>query len=355
MSEKQYRDKITQVVKQQADAERDLGKARQAATKHRTEAARQRARITPRTSAAMARSYESAAQRTEANAVSEDRKVANLTAKLAGLAKDRANAQTNLERESRLAQQRSERDVRQRRDTEIRHARELARIAQPTTRYIRDVRPVPVPRAENLRILYLTASPEPGNPLRVDVEVRDVKEAVRRATHRDRVEINLLTAATPEDLLQGLNDFRPHVVHFSGHAGAAEILLDNVSMTSPEGRSLPYPLLARVLSATDTPPRVLVLNGCDTLDGAEDLLAATPVVVAMAASVSDQAAGVFASRFYAAIASAQPLSAALEQAALAVEFLGGDEGWKPASVSREGVDLGTLVLVQTDQHEALHP
>jgi len=75
-------------------------------------------------------------------------------------------------------------------------------------------------------------------------------------------------------------------------------LFDNASVDSPEGHNVPFELLARALGATAEPPTLLVLNGCDTLDGAEVLLEATPVVIAMATEISDLAASAFAARFY---------------------------------------------------------
>jgi hypothetical protein len=42
---------------------------------------------------------------------------------------------------------------------------------------------------------------------------------VEAALHRDQIEFDVRTAATPHDLLDGIAKFRPHVVHFSGHSG----------------------------------------------------------------------------------------------------------------------------------------
>ena len=53
--EKQYRDKIVTIKKQQATDETNRGKARAAAGKHRADAAKEIQKITPRTSASMAR------------------------------------------------------------------------------------------------------------------------------------------------------------------------------------------------------------------------------------------------------------------------------------------------------------
>jgi hypothetical protein len=112
------------------------------------------------------------------------------------------------------------------------------------------------------------------------------------------------------------------------------------------GREVPFDLLARALAATDTLPKLLVLNACDSLEGAEVLLESVPVVVGMSSAVSDLAASVFAARFYSAIASAQSIGAALKQGSVAVEAAGLDEGWTPDALGREDIDLDSLLLVR---------
>jgi len=200
------------------------------------------------------------------------------------------------------------------------------------------------PKPETLRLLYMTANPEMD--LRTEVEVRDVQQAVKRALHRELIDVQYRPAATPEDLLDGLNDVRPHVVHFSGHAGDAAVPFDNASVDNPQGHEVPFELLARALGATTEPPTLLVLNGCDTLEGAEVLLDATPVVIAMATEISDLAVSAFAARFYAAVASAQPIGPALRQGAVVLDLMGLDEGWKPNLLCRADVAVDDLVLVQ---------
>jgi hypothetical protein len=355
MSEKQYRDKIASIKKQQATDEAHLAKARSAAAKYRSDAAKELAKITPRTSASMARSYQRSAESAEKKALAEDVKITSYSKKLGSLAGDLATAESNLDREVRAAARkaendrkaassRAEREANQRRATERRHVQEIARLSSPMVRYVHEVRSIPTPKPEVLRVLYLTANAE--KDLRTEVEVRDVQQAIRGAKHRGLIDISYRPAATPEDLLDGLNDLRPHVVHFSGHAGGAAVLFDNASIDTPEHREVPFDLLARVLGATNSPPTMLVLNGCDTLDGADVLLESTPVVIAMASEITDLAATNFAARFYAAIAAAQPIGPAVQQGALALDLAGLNEGWKPTVLARDDVELDELVLVR---------
>lgn len=351
MSEKQYRDTIAAIKKQQAGDETNRGKARAAASKYRADAAKELGKITSRTSESSARAYRRNAESLEKRAQAEDQKVALLSTKLGRSSADLATAEENLSRavkstakkdeDKRKAEDRArEQADTRRRQKETSHAREIARLTSPTVRFV----VIEPPKPEILRVLYLTANPEMN--LRTEVEVRNVQQAVKRALHRDLIDVQYRPAATPEDLLDGLNEVRPHVVHFSGHAGDAALMFDNASIDNPDGRAVPFELLARALGATAQPPMMLVLNGCDTLDGAAVLLTTTPVVVAMATEISDLAASAFAARFYAAVASAQPIGPAVRQGTVALDLMGTDEGWKPNVLARDDVAVEELVLVK---------
>ncbi|MPZ71235.1 MAG: CHAT domain-containing protein [Actinobacteria bacterium] len=247
-----------------------------------------------------------------------------------------------------------------RRRKEKTHARELAHLAQPTVRYIHEIRQVPTPQPEILRVAYLTANPHVTDTdpvtdelvetrIRVDKEIRDVREEVKRAPLRDYIEIEHWPAAQPTDVLNALNDQAPHVLHFSGHGGAQELEFDDGAMDDPEELPVSFVQLAQALGATSKPPLVLVLNACDTLDGAEALLAAVPVVIATARSITDLAANVFAARFYSAIAAGQSVQHAVDQACYAIDVLAGGEGDIIWTLTREDVDLETFALIRAPE------
>lgn len=357
MSEKQYRDKLAQLARQEATERNNFAKANTAAAKYRSAATSALAKITRNTSASMARSHQRSADTAQKSAAAEDTKAARATAKLAQLAKESATARANLERAERTTAQKLEAHRKQaaqvaqrERQSEKTHAREIARLTRPEIRYVQEVRVIPDAKPEPLRVLYMTANSEMN--LRTDAEVRAVQQAVRGSLHRDYIEISYRPSATPEDLLDGLNDLRPHVVHFSGHAGDAALLFDNGGLGNPEGRDVPYELLAAALSATDFPPALLILNGCDTLDGAEVLLDVSATIIATADSIGDIAAATFAARFYAAVASGQSVGAAVSQGKAAVDFLGLGEGWKHGVMTRDHLDPNEQILVKAENQDA---
>lgn len=338
-----------------AKAEKAAGDAREAARKKRDTAGKSKSASTVKSALTAAGREDNKVAAAEA-AIAKARKDGAAASKTLGMRKTSlANAEAQ-ERKALINEQKTT-DSR-RRTSEIAHAREVGRLSSPSL----EVRYVAVrePQVEGLRVLYLTANPESvetvrtlpdgtrleeGVWLRVDREVRAVQATLRSSKYRDLVELRHAPAATFSDLISGLNDFRPHIVHFSGHAGAGGVFMDNES-GDETGHDVDFDLLAEALGATDEPPRLLVLNACDSLTGVEVVLSVVPVVVGMADSILDETAIVFASSFYAALASAQSVQTAVSQAKVLMLAASLDGSDLPEMRHRDDVDPGKVVLVR---------
>jgi hypothetical protein len=70
---------------------------------------------------------------------------------------------------------------------------------------------------DKLKILFLASNPLDTKQLHLDQEIREINVKIRAAEYRDSVELISRWAVRPDDLLQFLLEFRPHIVHFSGH------------------------------------------------------------------------------------------------------------------------------------------
>ncbi|MCV3216335.1 hypothetical protein OGM63_22950 [Plectonema radiosum NIES-515] len=67
------------------------------------------------------------------------------------------------------------------------------------------------------KILILAANPKQTLPLRIDNEVRDIKEGLRRSQKHDKFILEQEWAVRSRDIRRAIFDFRPNIIHFSGH------------------------------------------------------------------------------------------------------------------------------------------
>lgn len=70
---------------------------------------------------------------------------------------------------------------------------------------------------DRVRILVVAANPLGSSPLKLDHEVKTIKEALKISRLRDIFVVEYCLAATPSELRRALLDVEPHVLHFSGH------------------------------------------------------------------------------------------------------------------------------------------
>ncbi len=72
------------------------------------------------------------------------------------------------------------------------------------------------------KILILTANPKDTSKLRLDEEVRAIRQRLRQAKERDTFVVASEWAVRTGDLQQALFDFEPQIVHFCGHGVGEE-------------------------------------------------------------------------------------------------------------------------------------
>jgi hypothetical protein len=81
-----------------------------------------------------------------------------------------------------------------------------------------------------IKILFLAASPENEAWLRVDKEMREIRNRLRSSTYRDQFDISDEWAVRAVDLQEHLLRHNPTIVHFSGHGSASgELVLEDLN------------------------------------------------------------------------------------------------------------------------------
>ena len=143
------------------------------------------------------------------------------------------------------------------------------------------------------KILILAALPD---RLRLDREIREIEEAIKRAVKRDSFEIKIRTAVRPQDIRRAIADEKPEIVHFCGHGeqdGSLRLEDDggNNKLVSPES-------LASLFNLHTGYVNCVLLNACYSSKPAEAISKHINYVIGMNQPIEDRAAIVFAQGFY---------------------------------------------------------
>jgi len=372
----QIRQKIAELARQRADVEKKISEAEARRSKKESEAAARETSAARASSDSSKRSYLRQAGSARKAALAESNKIADLGKRLAAISRNEGNQHKSLvaseksetsatkrvadkvrrereQAEKRLADQRraeerrrqEERmaDERRRRQERAATASLIGETERRLTKQIEAIRP---PRKEQLRVLYATASSQ--GDLRVDEEIRRVRAAVRASTHRDQVVIEHLAAVTAGDLLDGLTSFRPHVVHFSGHADEGVLVFDDGGDVNGYGHHISVRAFKSAVEAPDEPHLLVVLNACKSADHLDQLLGRVALAVGMSDNIGDVDALTFATRFYRTLAEGQSVWAALATARADMEMNGLPDHDLPTLAALDGIDPTTVRLVIAD-------
>lgn len=146
---------------------------------------------------------------------------------------------------------------------------------------------------QSQKILILAAIP---HGLRLDREIREIEEAIRRATRRDLFEIRIRTAVRPQDIRRAIAEERPCIVHFCGHGlEDGSLLLEddggNNKPVSAEGLASLFKLHADYVNC-------VLLNACYSAKPAHAISQHINYAIGMNQPIGDKAAIVFAQGFY---------------------------------------------------------
>lgn len=196
---------------------------------------------------------------------------------------------------------------------------------------------------ERVRLLFLAANPATTTRLGLDEEARAIKNKIRAAEHRDAFEFITEWAVRPDDLLQALNEHRPHIVHFSGHGSGSEELI--FAGDDGAAKSVGPHALGRLFLALADNIRIVVLNACWSSGLAQTIAESVDCVIGMRQAIGDRAAMQFAASFYRALAFGRSVQNAFEQGRVSLDLEAIEESNRPQLVVRQQVDPDRVYII----------
>lgn len=194
-----------------------------------------------------------------------------------------------------------------------------------------------------LKILFFGANPLDQAHLRLDEEVREVRERVRASDHRDVINLVERWAVRTGDLIDAINQERPQIVHFSGHGSSADQLVfqDDRGNTTVASKDA----IAAMIETVSDGVRLVLFNNCFSEGHAIEAVKHIEAAIGMNTTIGDEAARVFAASFYAALGYGRSVRRAFDQARAELMLAGVSEEQTPQLFTHVGVDASELYLV----------
>ncbi len=149
------------------------------------------------------------------------------------------------------------------------------------------------------KILILSANPKNTRNLRLDEEVREIKNTLQLSPHRNEFQIITESAVRVDDLTRFLSHHQPTIVHFSGHGTGTDglILEDN----SGHQQLVSTQALAKLFDLFQQQLECVLLNACYSEEQAAAIHQHIDCVIGMNQAIGDKAAIKFSVGFYTAL------------------------------------------------------
>lgn len=171
---------------------------------------------------------------------------------------------------------------------------------------------------KKLKILFVAASPEELDRLRLDKELREIEEKLKLAKYRNSFKIEKIFAVRPGDLTQAFHDHNPDIVHFSGHGGqSGELIFED---ENGNAKPIEMEAIGDLFELYENTIQCVILNFCYSNPLAKVVSFHIKHVIGMQDSITDQSAINFAIGFYKALGAGYPIDVSFKFGRVEIGF-----------------------------------
>ena len=177
------------------------------------------------------------------------------------------------------------------------------------------------------KILILGANPKNTSNLRLDEEVREIKNALQLSPSRDDFHILTESAVRVDDLIRQLSHHQPTIVHFCGHGEGTDglVLEDN----SGQMQLVNTQALAKLFRPFQQQVECVLLNACYSEVQATEIHQHIDCVIGMNKAIGDKAAIKFSVGFYTALWSGMSYEDCFDMGCTSIDLQGIPESLTP--------------------------
>jgi hypothetical protein len=167
------------------------------------------------------------------------------------------------------------------------------------------------------KILILAANPKMTPRLRLDEEVREIEEGLRRSKYRNQFEISSIWAVRFRDLRRAMLEYKPQIVHFIGHEKEDGLLVEGEL-----GRAMliSSKALAGLFELASNHVECVILSACYSAPQAEAIGKYINYVIGMQREIKEKVAIEFAVGFYDALGAGESVEEAFRFGCNAIQL-----------------------------------
>lgn len=185
---------------------------------------------------------------------------------------------------------------------------------------------------DTVRILLAAAEPADAPRILTTEEFGRIQEELRLGPDRERFKLHLSLGTRITDLSRDLLQFRPRIVHFSGHGSRDGLHFLN---ENGRGRQVRPEGVAHLFQEFSSYLQCVVLNACYSEPQADEIKQFIPYVIGMKDTIASDSAIAFSRGFYQAIAAGSNIEKAFNLGCIAIENLGCDGSETPVLKRRD--------------------
>ncbi|WP_445314293.1 AAA-like domain-containing protein [Microcoleus vaginatus] len=187
-------------------------------------------------------------------------------------------------------------------------------------------------------ILFLAANPKNTTPVDLQKEAKEIAEGLQRSQKADKFQLEQQWAVTPREMQRAILDYKPEIVHFSGHgAGEGGLALED---EAGQIKLVNAKALAALFEAFKEYVECVILNACYSEVQAEAIARHIPYVIGMKQTVGDNAAREFAVGFYDTLVAGESIERAYKLGCVSISMAGISE--EPTPILKKKSDFSEL-------------
>jgi CheY-like chemotaxis protein len=195
-------------------------------------------------------------------------------------------------------------------------------------------------------ILFLSANPAQSDPSDLINECNRINQKIRASAGRELLKLEQRHDISIKWLIEELLNYKPKILHFSGHGSEKSALLFKNENTG-QIEEVPPSALVKLFKVLGKEINLVFLNACYSEKQARAIAEHVDCVIGMSTTISDIGALEFGSTFYSSLGFGRSVEDAFDLALVQLELLSIPENTIPKLIVKEGIDPSKIIIKES--------